>query len=217
MLAASLLMINVGGGTAAASASSVRGMWHFDEKSGTVAHDSSGRGNDGRIYGATLGKPGYLGTSFAFNTANSRVEVPSAVSLNPGTNNFAFSAFVNFTVAPGVGQTYDIVRKGLGTTKGGEYKLEITGGGRARCIAKDAAGLVGRIVGPRVSLADGAWHHVGCRFVGSTWSVIVDGEVRSRTVAFGSISNTYALSIGSKYGTQDGTPGRIDEVRLSIG
>ncbi len=199
-----------------APSGNVRGSWNFDETSGTVVHDSSSYGNDGTVHGATLGRPGRQGTSLGFDN-NAHVLVSSDASLNPGASNFEFSAYVNFTVLPPSGGTYDIVRKGLAATSGGEYKVEIVQSGRARCIAKDSTGRTGRVPGPMASLADGTWHQVGCRRTGSTWSVVVDGVTRSRSVDFGSIGNNRSLSIGSNYGNEDGLPGRIDDVRMTIG
>lgn len=195
-----------------------QGLWHFDERTGSTAVDSSGAGNDARLRGGVgLGKAGYAGTAFSFTTAGSWVEVPAATSLNPGVRDFSFSAWINISQAPAKSVTYDIVRKGLTTTSGGEFKLEIVPGGRARCIAKDGAGRRGSILGPSTNLADSRWHQVGCARVGSAWRVVVDGTVRSTTAALGSISNTKSLSIGSKYGREDATPGLVDEVVLSIG
>jgi hypothetical protein len=204
--------------SAAAVATSVRGLWHFDEKSGTVAHDSSGHGHDGTIFSpTTLGQPGFLGTSFGFGPDRARVEVKSAADLNPGSADFAFTAHVNLTSAPGRNQTYDVVRKGLSFTSTGEFKLEIIPGGRAQCEAKDSARRIGIVKGPSINLADGKWHTVGCRLVGSTWSVIVDSRVISKAVPFGTITNSKSISIGGKYGDEDGVQGRVDEVSLSIG
>ncbi len=193
----------------------VRGWWHFDETSGSVAHDSSGRGNDGALHGAMVGLPGYDGTSYAFAN-NAWVEVPASESLNPGTEDFYLSARVNFTVAPGPDETYDIIRKGRFATDGGEYKLEIVSGGRVRCTARDSDGVAGAVYGPKTNLADGNWHLIGCRLTGSKFSVGADNVVWSKSVPFGWIGNSKALSIGSKYGEEDGVPGRIDEVRLEI-
>lgn len=193
-------------------------MWELDETTGTQAGDSSGNGNHGTLRGAvTVGLTGHQGTAYSFRADGSWVEVPSSVTLNPGADDFGFSAWVNLTRAPGKGVTYDIIRKGLAATPGGEFKLEIISGGRARCTAKDAARSTAGITGPKVNLADARWHHVGCARVGSSWQVIIDGKIRSKAVTLGSISNTKALSIGSKYGNEDGTPGLVDEVRLSIG
>lgn len=201
-----------------ATATAAQGWWHFDELSGSTAVDSSGAGNNGTLRGRVgLGQEGYAGTSYSFTTAGSWVEVPNAASLNPGARDFSFSAWINISQAPAKSVTYDIVRKGVTTTSGGEFKLEIVPGGRAKCTAKDGSGKRGSIVGPSTNLADNRWHQVGCARVGSAWRVLVDGTVRSTTAGLGSISNTKSLSIGSKYGREDATPGRVDEVVLSIG
>ena len=50
------------------------------------------------------------------------------------------------------------------------------------------------------------------------WSVVVDGTVSSKTVDLAAISNDMALSIGSKYGSEDMLPlGLVDEVKLVAG
>ena len=201
----------------ASAAGDIRGLWHFDETSGSVAADSSGNGNEGRIINTTLGAPGHLGTAFDFDGRTSRVEVANDSSLNPGTSDFEVTAWVNFTDAPGSGETYDVFRKGLSGTSGGEFKLEIYTGGRAKCTAKDSTKRLGVVAGPTTNLANGQWHKVGCKLIGSTWSVIVDSTVKSTSVPFGSISNSKSVSIGSKYGQEDWFHGRIDEVQLSIG
>jgi hypothetical protein len=195
-----------------------QGLWHFDEPTGSTAFDSSGAVNNGTLRGRVgMGVAGHAGTAFSFATAGSWVEVPTATSLNPGARDFSFSAWINITRAPAKNVTYDIVRKGVTTTSGGEFKLEMVPGGRARCTAKDANGKRGSILGPSTNLADSRWHEVGCARVGSAWRVVVDGTVRSTTAGLGSISNTTSLSIGSKYGREDATPGLVDEVVLSIG
>jgi hypothetical protein len=195
-----------------------QGLWHFDERSGSTAVDSSGAGNNGTLRGGVgMGLAGHAGTAFSFTRAGSWVEVPTATSLNPGARDFSFSAWINITQAPGKNVTYDIVRKGVTTTSGGEFKLEMVPGGRARCTAKDGTGKRGSILGPSTNLADSRWHQIGCARVGSAWRVVVDGTVRSTTAGLGSISNTKSLSIGSKYGREDATPGLVDEVVLSIG
>ncbi|CAN5715184.1 hypothetical protein BH24ACT11_BH24ACT11_07290 [soil metagenome] len=109
VLAAAIL---VAGLTApAAAAAGTDGSWTFEETAGTVAADSSAHVNDGTIHGAALGEQGYRGYAFGFSALNPWVEVPSAASLNPGTSDFAASAWINFTDPPGSGETYDVIRK----------------------------------------------------------------------------------------------------------
>lgn len=203
--------------TVAAASSTVRGLWHFDEKSGSTAADSSGNGHNGKITGATLGLSGLHGTSFGFHQDAAKVLVASSADLNPGTSDFEVTLHVNLDSAPGKGQTADVFRKGLSYTSGGEFKLELYGGGHVQCIAKDSKKLTATVKYTATNVADGAWHTLGCRLVGSTWSVIVDGKAVSKHAAFGSISNSKPISIGSKYGQEDGVRGRIDEVRYSVG
>lgn len=60
----------------------VVGMWLFDEGSGVVASDSSGKGNDGTIIGAEF-VDGMFGKALHFNGDGDYVEVEDADSLNP--------------------------------------------------------------------------------------------------------------------------------------
>jgi len=47
----------------------------FDECSGTVAHDSSGAGNDGNIYGAAWTSEGHSGCALQFDGVDDYVEM----------------------------------------------------------------------------------------------------------------------------------------------
>lgn len=219
VLGAAVLMTTCGALVSGASGAGVAGgTWHFEETSGQVAVDSSGLGSDGVIRGPVgLGQPGHTGRAFAFGATTAWVEVPSSDRVNPGSRDFTASAWVKFTKAPSSGVTYDVIRKGLSHTAGGEFKLEIVPGGRVRCIAKDAARVRGAIAGPARNLADGSWHHVACQRSGRAWRAIADGIVRSKTVGLGAISNAKSLAIGGQYGKEDPFPGLVDEVDLSIG
>ena len=111
----------------------------------------SGGGHSCTIRGSVaLGLAGHSGYGYGFDADGSWVEVPSTASLNPGRRDFSYSAWVNLSVAPGAGMTYDIVRKGLSATKGGEYKLEIVPGGRVKCEAKDSARVRAALTGPKI-------------------------------------------------------------------
>jgi hypothetical protein len=183
-----------------------------------LVRDSSAYGNDGIKQGApTTGLPGHRGTSYSFGTPGSWIDVPSTDALNPGTRNFAMSAWLKFRSAPTGHGTIDIIRKGLSFTRTGEYKLEIIYGGVIRCTTKDVQGREYRISSWGRPVTDGRWHEVSCARTDRSWTVRVDGWSRSKLVRLGAVSNTMPLSIGSKYGLQDAHPGRVDEVRLRVG
>ena len=141
------------------------------------------------------------------------MKVPSSSSLNPGSSPFAWTTHVKFTQLPR--DDYDLVRKGLSTSSGGDWKSEILSSGKAFCYLKGSAGSVGLSNGP--SLANGAWHTVTCTRNGSTLTLTVDGTSYSTTHATGTITNSAQLTVGAKTSNGDYFNGVMDEVQLSIG
>jgi hypothetical protein len=187
---------------APALAAGERAIWHFDETSGTTAFDSSGNGNDGTAENVVM-----TGSGYEFNGTSSKVLVPTSDSLNPGTDVFSFSVTFRSSVAPGQGLDYDLMRKGLTTTSGGEYKVEIlqaNGKSRALCVVKDSAKKALQIRG-NTDLADGRVHTITCSRTATGLTVIVDGLApRTKSGATGSISNSAPVSLGAK---AEGGPG----------
>src|SRR5690242_18566839 len=106
-----------------AQAATAAALWHMDNPSAMT--DSSGNGNNGTATAITS-VAGSSGKGYHFNGKTSIVNVPDADSLDPGTANLRLTAHVRFTVAPSksVGD-YDLIRKGLAGTKGGDWKMEI--------------------------------------------------------------------------------------------
>jgi hypothetical protein len=178
-------------------------VWHMDETSGSVMHDSSGHGFNGS-------------KAFGFNGTSSKVIVPDVAGLNPGTKDLVVSVHVAFSAVPA--DDYDLIRKGLQTTAGGDWKIEIVrvnGAAIARCYLRGSSGSWQKTTGP--NLADGAWHTITCERHATTVQMSVDGTVWKKTTSIGSISNTAALSIGAKASGGDWMKGTIDEVSITIG
>jgi hypothetical protein len=195
-------------------------LWHMDELTGTTMTDSSGGGNDGTIVngGGTnpiLGAAGYRGTSYSFDgtSVGGYVDIPSSAGLNPKGADLRLTAHVNFTVLPSV--DYDLMRKGLSTTRGGDYKMEILSSGYAHCYFKGSKGRGFGITKARV-INNGAWHTIQCVKTATTVQVIVDGRAKTRTVTVGTISNTSHLFVGAKPG-DDYYHGLLDEMQVDIG
>ena len=178
------------------AATTDRAVWHFEEVGGTTAFDSSGNGNDG-ANDNVLGDGG----AYTFDGVDSRVVVPNSLSLNPGADDFSFS--VTFTTSsPAVGEDYDLLRKGLAGTTGGEYKVEVlkvNGIARALCLVKDTNKVTASIRGT-TDLADGAVHTITCNKTSTGVTMFVDALApRTKTVhALGSVSNVNDLFIGTK-------------------
>jgi hypothetical protein len=211
-------------GTTGAFAASTAAVWLMDETSGTTMTDSSGHGNDGTIYNVKMSGA----TGYKFDpAARSKVVVTSSSTLNPGTSTFSYTVKVQSSRAPASGTDYDVLRKGISSTSGGEYKLEIVhanGQGRAFCVVKDARGVVASVKGT-TNVTDGKVHTLTCTKTTSGLTLKVDALTpRTTTVSggLGSISNTKALVIGAKTPRVTGTAGdwyngALLEARISVG
>jgi hypothetical protein len=181
---------------------SFRGHWRLNETHGKVAHDSSGHHHNGRNFHVHKDGVGYT-----FNGRSSRVIVPNAPSLNPGDKGFSFRVKLSMTEPPAAGETYDVLRKGLSTTKGGDYKLEIEnvkGKAIVHCVVRSvrhngtraAASIEGT-----TDLADGKPHVVTCTKTSTGLTVKVDSRPpRTKRVpgGLGSVSNANKLGLGAK-------------------
>jgi hypothetical protein len=150
------------------------------------------------------------------------VAVPSADSLNPRSSPITVTVHVNLTTLPAPKHDYDLVRKGLGSTDGGDYKMEILSSGRVLCLFQGLNGTVTRRAGLNQPLvADGEWHTIQCENTGTKIIVHVDNLTWERNGSPGSISNTADLTVGAKMvstrAKNDWYNGEMDEVSVSIG
>ena len=201
-----------------AQAATVAALWHMDDP--TTMTDSSGNGNNGTTTAITA-VAGSSGKGYHFNGKTSIVNVPDANSLDPGTATMRLTAHVRFSVAPSksVGD-YDLIRKGLAGTKGGDWKMEIfPASGKpapAFCHFQDGNGKTASVRGG-TNLADGTWHTITCVKTASAVSVTVDGKTTSVRAKLGSIANSQPLALGQKPGGGDRYLGDMDEVSLQIG
>jgi hypothetical protein len=212
-------------GMAAASAAGTNAaVWLMAETSGTTMTDSSGNGNDGVTSHVKMtGANGYV-----FDPASrSKVVVASSPTLNPGAATLSYTVKLQSSHVPASGTDYDILRKGIASTTGGEYKLEIVranGQGRAFCLVKDSRG-VGASVRGTTNVTDGRLHTITCTKTASGLTLKVDALTPRTTKVssgLGSISNTRALVIGAKTPTVTGSAGdwyngALLQARITVG
>ena len=187
-------------------------LWHMDELSGTVMRDSI-RHHDGSLRFVQLGLPGFSGTAYGFNGSNSYVSVPSASDLNPRRKRMVVSARLKTRSAP-ARPDWDLIRKGLHSTPGGEYLMEYQPGGRASCAFQGSVRRAQLIARP--SLDDGHWHTIKCVKTRSAIKVVVDGRKFSKAVRVGRIANAARVTIGARPGSEF-FKGSLDEAKIKIG
>jgi len=174
--------------------------WALNEP-GTPAQafDSSGNGNTGTNT-AVVGD----GQGYVFNGSSSRVTVDDSASLSPGAADFEFGVTLKTTL-PAAGTDYDVLRKGLASTAGGEYKIEILnvkGLAKAMCLVKDADKHVASVRwAPKGGLDLTQRHTITCRKSSTGISLQLDSfPVRRKNNAngIGSVGNSGSLFIGIK-------------------
>jgi hypothetical protein len=200
-----------------AQAATQAALWHMEDRSSMT--DASGSNNTGTTSGITS-VPGSSGNGYHF-VQGSSVIVKDSPSLKPGTADFSVTVHVRFSTPPSstVGD-YDLIRKGVSSTTGGEWKIEIFPGNNltspAYCLFKDTNKNVANIRGTK-NLADGNWHTITCAKTSTSIKLTVDGATQSKAASLGSISNSDPLGIGQKPGGGDQYVGDMDEVSITSG
>jgi hypothetical protein len=191
--------------------------WQMDDTSGQML-DSSGNNNTG-----TPTNVGQTGSSYVFNGTNSYVTVPDSDSLDPEEADITLSAGVTVTDTPMIDDSYDIVRKGLSGTPGGDYKMEIKRAadptvGKLHCLFKGDGGTVDKVA--RRDIVDGNWHTLECIKTSTSVVARVDGKSGgTKAGSAGSISNPTNVMVGAKTADplDDTFDGSMDFVSIDIG
>ncbi len=198
-------------GAAPASAAKVA-LWHMNETSGTRMVDSVGR-NDGTLHNVILKVPAAAGqgTAYGFNGSSSYVSVPSTNSLNAGSRSIKITIHLKTNSKPAK-PDWDLIRKGVYTTPGGEFKVEYQPSGQATCAFKGSK-YAELTAGP--SLADNKWHTVVCIKEAASVKLVVDGKTFSQSITIGSVSNSEPVVLGAHPGSEF-FKGTLDEASIEI-
>lgn len=181
----------------------VRGCWHFDETSGTVAADSSGLNNNGTyLNGPTLGVLGVLNGAVSLDGVNDSVRVPDSASLHVGST---------FTVAGWIKRS-STSKSHLMMLKDFQLVVMAAGSGNEVWLRKPNVTTLARSNAP--VLADGAYHYVVATMngPGSTAKIYIDGVDRTApTSAPQSIVDTTSPLL---FGDSNSSEAKFDEFAI---
>jgi hypothetical protein len=187
-------------------------LWHMDETSGTVMHDSAGTHN-GTTQNVLVGQPGgFSGLAYGF-TGSSQVLVPSAADLNAGAAKLTVTIHLKATSVPAT-PDWDLIRKGVFTSAGGEFKVEYQPSGQATCGFNTSTNYLELTAGP--ALNNGQWHTVQCVKTSTGIQLVVDGQTFTKSGSLGTISNTVQVAVGAHPGSEF-FRGSLDEASIQIG
>lgn len=204
--------------------------WRMDEPSGaSIMSDSAAAdgSNDGVISSVETGLPGLVsGSAYQFDGATSYVSVPDHDSLDPGAADIRITATVQVADGQILDDSYDIIRKGVTTTKGGNWKMEIKRIasdptiGKMRCVFKGTTASGTRVAVQKAAnrdVVDGSAHTLTCIKTATSVTAVVDGRSYSVTKAAGSIANDQPVILGSKVAGDDVLQGILDQVTVDVG
>jgi hypothetical protein len=147
----------------------------------------------------------------------SYITVPKSADFTPGTGNYRIQLSVKFGSKPSasVGD-YDLLRMGLSSTSGGDYKVEILANGKAYCEYRGSSGTGSVSGGP--ALSDNKWHTLVCARTASSVVLTVDGATFTTAKKTGTISSSVTVYIGAKDSSgADQYTGIMDSVSISKG
>ncbi|MDQ3104073.1 MAG: hypothetical protein M3Q87_02405 [Actinomycetota bacterium] len=207
--------------------------WRMDEpaRAGTMTDSApAGGSNDGTLSSVTTGVAGLVsGTAYQFDGTTSHVTVADSPALDPASADITVTATVQVADGEMRDDSYDIVRKGVTTTPGGNWKMEIKRNavdptvGKLLCVFKGVVGS-GRAAVQRVAnvdIVDNTAHTLQCMKTSTTVKAVVvtNGQARTFTTtkAAGSIANDQPVILGSKVAGDDVLEGDVDQVTVDIG
>jgi hypothetical protein len=190
------------------------GDWQMNETSGQMI-DSSGNNNNGTLTEDVF----QTGSLYVFNGSTSYVAVQDADSLDPLEKDIMLAASVLIKGESMDDDSYDVVRKGLSTTRGGDYKMEIYGKsdptvGNLHCVFNGTGGSM-RISAP-ADIVDRNWHTLECIKTSTSVVARVDGRSYTKTGSAGSIANSSDVLVGAKTANHDVFDGAMDFVSIVI-
>jgi hypothetical protein len=186
--------------------------WQMNETSGQMIDASPNNNNIGTPTDVVQ-----TGSEYVFNGSTSRVVVPDNDTLDPADKDITLTARLMVNGASVDDDSYDIVRKGLSRTPGGDYKMEIKQSGFLHCYFRGSGAIVHKVA--RVNLLDGNWHTLECIKTSDSVVARVDGgRSYKATGTAGSITSSSNIMVGGKKTNpfDDMFDGSMDFVSIEI-
>jgi hypothetical protein len=184
------------------------GQWNLDETSGIIAHDSSGNGHSGTVYGgATWNSPG-----LSFNGIDGYIQIPNDPQLTL-TDTFSATA----TVKRIDGKYLNILSKATGPNGANNYEFNIQPDGKLDFEFYNGGWNVNSRFSTGSISAD-TWHTVRADYDGQLVKYWIDGILDSSFAeTTPMLGNNGSLYIGLKTssGPPDYTSGTIRDLTLS--
>jgi Concanavalin A-like lectin/glucanases superfamily/F5/8 type C domain len=181
---------------------SLVGWWRFDEASGTVAHDASGRGNDGVLQGGPTWVTGKVDGALQFDGQDDYVEVGSVGIDGMDRRTLAAWARASTTEIPKETGVFGFIPDG--TTDGTYFDVEVDDAGNYVVNVQGLVAIFGAV--------DTQWHHFAITYDGDEGRWYLDGQFIDSLL--GETATLDQVRIGARLSNSKYFPGLIDDVRI---
>ena len=154
----------------------LQGYWALDEGSGTIARDSSGKGNNGTLQQGATWAAGKLAGALQLDGVNDHVNIPHSSALNIGGQQITLSAWIRFA---STGDWQTVVAKvnadNSHTAPYFTYMLGVNSRNRPMMFVA-VGGATSRVyVVSRQRLIAGNWYHLTGVYDGTQLKIYVNG------------------------------------------
>lgn len=185
------------------------GRWTFDEGTGSIAGDVSGRDNHGMVMGGAKWTEGIIGGALHLDGTDDFVSIPNE-SMFDLTGSVTVSAWI---------QVESFTKPWQSIVTKGDRAWRLHRANETKCAGFACSDLsrdqVGDLYGKR-DVDDGKWHHIAGVLDETKMSIFVDGALDASMNASTNISvNDYAVLIGANaQATGRLFHGLLDDVRI---
>lgn len=154
------------------------GEWHLTQVSMfiyRIAPDTSGYGQNGRVFGGSASSYGWMGQGMNF-AGGKYVQVSNSPYLNFGTGSFTLAAWIRMdNTSSGIKTIID--NRG---SDGRGYSFAVSGGNRLLLQLADQSGWTNYVSDGSMQLSRNRWHHVAVSVNRTSWpisiSFYIDGQ-----------------------------------------
>lgn len=176
--------------------------WHFDENSGSIAHDVVGA-HDGTITGATW-VPGINGSALEFDGTTGNVLIPNNGAFNPLGDKVSFSVWFKLDQV-GIGGAF--LHQNM------KYLFKIDAQGKVS-FALYTPTWHSVVINWSDRILDTDWHNAVATYDGTVMNIYIDGLLKATGSNSGSLNSTTAVVYLGKQSSINPFKGILDEILM---
>jgi hypothetical protein len=183
--------------------------WTFDEGSGSVLRDITGRGHNGTLHGDPRWVDGIAGKALLFDGAYDYVSVDDSPELDFGTGNFSYSLWFRLDSIPSSWSQL-LCKRALA---GEDYEVQISASGQIEFIFGDRNNGYARTLSATY-LKPNAWYLVTVVRAGISGRLYINAKLDMTLNTTQNVTNGSILTLACDSNIYEFYKGTMDDVRI---